>query len=270
MTRVLVNGFKGRMGTEVVRVVYSSTDLELVGGVDPVSTDSDVFIDGIAVAPAFTDLNEALAQTKPHIVVDFTLPSVVESNIRTCIAASVNVVVGTTGLSKDVLASIEQEIPPATTVFIAPNFTTGAVLMMAFSKIAARFFPDAEVIEFHHNRKVDAPSGTALATARAISEERAKATLPLSAPGKETELSGCEGARGALVEDVYVHAVRSNGFVASQEVIFGSPGQTLTIRHDSIDRSSYMPGVLLAIREVASGAHQGMVIGLENLMDIQA
>jgi 4-hydroxy-tetrahydrodipicolinate reductase len=162
-------------------------------------------------------------------------------------------------------------------LFYAPNFTLGAVLMMTFAEKAARYFPDAEVIEFHHNGKKDAPSGTAITTALAIARARGEAAATGlagyagtgaagGAPGKETELPGREGARGADVEGVPVHSVRSNGFFAHQEVIFGSSGETLTVRHDSIDRAAYMPGVLLAIREV--GKRHGLIVGLERLLDL--
>ena len=268
MIRVLVSGYLGRMGSEVVRLAVEQNDLTLVGGFDPRTTEEHVYFKGETIAPAFVDLASALDAVKPDVVVDFSVPKAVEENIRICIAAGVDAVIGTTGLKPEQLASIERDMPENVTVFIAPNFTTGAVLMMAFSKLAARFFEDAEVLEFHHKRKLDAPSGTALATARLIASARDKAGISMTAPGKETESDGCEGARGALVEDVSVHAIRSNGFVASQEVIFGSPGQTLTIRHDSIDRSSYMPGVLLAIRAVASRTRKGLIVGLENLMDL--
>ena len=160
----------------------------------------------------------------------------------------------------DELAAIA---PAGTCLFYAPNFTTGAVLMMQFAKAAAPFFPEAEVLEFHHCNKKDAPSGTAVRTAQIISE--ARDGRQSAAPGKETEIAGCGGARGALVEGVPVHSVRSMGYVASQEVVFGSMGQTLTIRHDSWDRTSYMPGVLLGIRSV--GDRQGLIVGLENFME---
>ena len=148
-------------------------------------------------------------------------------------------------------------------MFYAPNFTTGAVLMMEFAKAAAPYFPEAEVIEYHHCNKKDAPSGTAVRTAEIIAKARAPRVS--EAPGRETEITGAEGARGALVEGVPVHSVRSMGFVASQEVIFGSLGQTLTIRHDSWDRTSYMPGVLLGIRSV--GERDGLIVGLESFMN---
>ena len=164
--------------------------------------------------------------------------------------------------SKMKLEELAAMAPEGTCLFYAPNFTTGAVLMMQFAKAAAPYFPEAEVIEFHHARKKDAPSGTAVRTAQMIADARG---FESAAPGSETEISGCEGARGALVSGVPVHSVRSMGFVATQEVIFGSLGQTLTIKHDSWDRSSYMPGVLLGIRN--AGLQSGLIIGLENFMN---
>ena len=190
------------------------------------------------------------------------LPNAVEGNVRRALAAGIDCVVGTTGLSNETLESMAAEAPAGTCLFHAPNFTTGAVLMMQFAKAAAPFFPEAEVIEFHHARKKDAPSGTAVRTAQMISAARDGRVS--EAPGKETEIEGCDGARGALVDGVPVHSVRSMGFVATQEVIFGSMGQTLTIKHDSWDRTSYMPGVLLGIRSV--GELEGLIVGLENFM----
>ena len=198
-----------------------------------------------------------------EVLVDFTQPSGVEGNLHVALAAGIDCVVGTTGLANDKLEELAALAPEGTCLFYAPNFTTGAVLMMQFAKSAAPFFPEAEVLEFHHCNKKDAPSGTAVRTAQIISE--ARDGRQSAAPGKETEIAGCEGARGALVEGVPVHSVRSMGYVASQEVVFGSMGQTLTIRHDSWDRTSYMPGVLLGIRSV--GDRQGLIVGLENFME---
>jgi 4-hydroxy-tetrahydrodipicolinate reductase len=269
MITVLVNGFRGRMGVEVVRAVVGASDLRLVGGFDPAAPEGFVELDGITIAPAFSDLACALEQAKPDVMVDFTMPAVVEGNVRTALAAGVDCVVGTTGLSPQTLQDLATQAPAGTTLFHAPNFTLGAVLMMAFAQKAARYLPDVEVIEFHHNGKKDAPSGTALTTARAMARVRAETGIAAAAspaPGAETELAGCAGARGANVEGIPVHSVRSNGFVAHQEVIFGSAGETLTLRHDSIDRAAYMPGVLLAVRAV--GSRSGLIIGLDKLMDL--
>ena len=212
--------------------------------------------------PVFASVPEALAGADFDVLVDFTQPAVVEANLRAALPAGVDCVVGTTGLSNETLDELAAIAPAGTCLFYAPNFTTGAVLMMQFAKAAAPYFPEAEVLEFHHARKLDAPSGTAVRTAQIIAEARGHRAS--EAPGRETEIPGAEGARGALVDGVPVHSVSSMGYVASQEVVFGSLGQTLSIRHDSWDRASYMPGVLLGIRSV--GAEEGLIVGLENFM----
>lgn len=263
MIKVLVNGCNGNMGYRVVCAVNSQDDMQVVAGVDiSVKEGDQLKVDGSAIAPAYDDLAKAIEETSPDVMVDFTHPKAVEHNIEVALAHSIDCVVGTTGLSDDQLASLEKQIPEGKTLFVAPNFTTGAVLMMKFAQMAAKYFPDCEIIEFHHNHKADAPSGTAIRTANMVAEAR---DFECTSPGKETEVEGCEGARGTLVSGVPVHSVRSDGFVAHQEVILGSQGQTLTIRHDSLDRSSYMPGVLLAVRSV--GSRSGLIVGLENLME---
>lgn len=263
MIKVLVCGIEGKMGRETANAVHAAEDLELVCGVDIAAKRATFpFPDGSSVL-VYTDLAEAIDATEPDVMVDFTAPDAVESDIRIALANEVNCVVGTTGIGVDTLEELMKHAPEGTTLFQAPNFTTGAVLMMLFSKMASRFFPDAEVIEMHHDGKKDAPSGTSVMTAKMIAEAR---TEKSKAPGRETELKGMEGARGALVDGVPVHSVRTAGHVAHQEVIFGSAGQTLTIRHDSIDRAAYMPGVLLACREVVN--RSGLIVGLENLMDL--
>ena len=258
MIRVLVSGAAGRMGREVVRAVLAEDDLELVAAVDPAHA-GEALGEGADLEIA-GNLAATLAEVKPDVVVDFTHPSAVEANIRTTLAAGVDCVVGTTGLSEAALHALAAEIPDGTCLFVAPNFAIGAVLMMRFAADAARFMPHVEVIELHHDRKADAPSGTALRTASLIAD--ARASVPPT-PGRETEVA--EGARGALVHDVTVHSVRLPGLVAHQEVLFGGQGQTLSIRHDSIDRTSFMPGVVLAVRKV--GARSGLVVGLEHLME---
>ena len=209
------------------------------------------------------DLAQAIAEARPDVMVDFTHPSVVAANVRIALAAGVDCVIGTTGLSQETLEALSSGAPEDTCLFVAPNFAIGAVLMMRFAEQTARFMPAVEIIELHHDRKADAPSGTATRTAQLVSEARSSAP---ATPGRETELPGMEGARGALVEGIPVHSVRLPGLVAHQEVIFGGQGQTLTLRHDSIDRTSFMPGVVLAIRQV--GSRSGLVIGLERLLDI--
>ena len=261
MIKVLVSGAFGRMGKEICAAVDAAEDMELVGGADITAQQGAVA--GAAGKPVLPTLQDALQQLAPEVVIDFTAPASAEANVRAVLGAGVHCVLGTTGLSEEKLAEIyEQAATGGAHLFHAPNFTTGAVLMMLFSQQAAKYFPDAEVIELHHDGKKDAPSGTAVRTARMIAAAKREAS---SAPGKETELAGCEGARGASVQGVPVHSVRTAGYVAHQEVIFGSPGQTLTIRHDSIDRGSYMPGILMAVRAV--GSIDGVLVGLENIMD---
>lgn len=256
MIKVAVSGCAGRMGSAVVAAVTAADDMEVVCGIDPHASGESPF-------PVFANVADAVAGARFDVLVDFTQPNVIEGNLRQALPAGIDCVVGTTGLSNEVLEELAALAPEGTCLFYAPNFTTGAVLMMQFAKAAAPFFPEAEVIEMHHCNKKDAPSGTAVRTAQIISDTRGGRAS--EAPGRETEIEGAEGARGALVAGVPVHSVRSMGYVASQEVVFGSMGQTLTIRHDSWDRTSYMPGVLLGIRSV--GEREGLVVGLENFMD---
>jgi len=255
MIKVAVCGCAGKMGSTVVKTVQAQPDMQLVCGIDPYAP-SDIGF------PAYPSIAEALENEDFDVLVDFTAPSVVESTLRVALPAGVDCVVGTTGLTEDKLSELASLAPDGTCLFHAPNFTTGAVLMMQFSKMAAALFPEAEVLEFHHASKKDAPSGTAVRTASITCEARDGRVS--AAPGKETEIEGADGARGALVDGVPVHSIRSDGFVATQEVIFGSMGQTLTIKHDSWDRQSYMPGVMLAIRKVVD--RDGLIVGLENFL----
>ena len=248
------------MGRAVVDAVTAADDMTVSCGGDP-------HADGACGSfPVHASVPEALDAHEVDVMVDFTQPAAVAENVRCALARGVDCVVGTTGLAREALEELAAGAQGAAALFYAPNFTTGAVLMMQFAKAAAPFFPEAEVIEFHHCNKKDAPSGTAMQTARLIAEGRQGRAS--AAPGAETEVEGAQGARGALVDGVPVHAVRSMGYVASQEVVFGSTGQTLSIRHDSWDRESYMPGVLLGIRSV--GELTGLVVGLDSLMGAQA
>jgi len=257
MIRVLVSGAAGRMGREVVRAVLAEEDLLLVAAVDPAHAGEPLGEGSdLVLAP---DLAEAIAASAPQVMVDFTHPSAVEANIRVALAHGVHCVIGTTGLPAGSLETLAAGAPAGVCLFVAPNFAIGAVLMMRFAAEAAKFMPHVEIIELHHDRKADAPSGTALRTASLIAEARTE--VP-AAPGRETEVA--PGARGALVEDVTIHSVRLPGLVAHQEVLFGGQGQTLSIRHDSIDRTSFMPGVVLAVREVIG--RSGLIVGLEKLM----
>jgi 4-hydroxy-tetrahydrodipicolinate reductase len=261
MIRVLVTGAAGRVGHEVVRAVTGAEGMQVVSAVDVAHVD-EMLDDGAGgEIQVEGGLAGAIADHLPNVLVDFTHPSAVEGNLRTALAAGVDCVVGTTGLSPDVLEQLAETAPEGTCLFVAPNFAIGAVLMMDFAERAARFMPQVEIIELHHDKKADAPSGTALRTAALIDAVRPDAP---PTPGAETELPIAKGARGACVGAVRIHSVRLPGLVAHQEVIFGGQGQTLTIRHDSIDRTSFMPGVLLAIREV--GSREGLIVGLEYLL----
>jgi 4-hydroxy-tetrahydrodipicolinate reductase len=262
MIRVLVAGAGGKVGSEVVRAVSAADGMQVVACVDPGSAGTCIETGTGGALECLPGLAEAIAEFDPDVMVDFTHPSVVEGNLRIALPMGVDCVVGTTGLSEAKLAELASLAPEDTTLFFAPNFAIGAVLMMQFAAQAARYLPHVEITELHHDRKADAPSGTALRTAHLIAEARAE--IP-PAPGRETELPGMEGARGALVDGVTIHSVRLPGLVAHQEVLFGGQGQTLTIRHDSIDRTSFMPGVLLAVREV--GSRSGLIIGLENFLE---
>jgi len=254
VSRIGVFGAGGRMGREVCRTVTSALDLTLVAAVDPAQVGEDV--EGIAIAAEPHVLTEAGAD----VAIDFTHPSAVLANARWCLTHGVHVVIGTTGITPEGLDELRTLAEAGdANAFVAPNFALGAVLMMRFAESAARYFDAAEVIELHHDAKADAPSGTAIATARRIAAAR---TGDWTAPGGD---EAHPGARGADVEGVRVHGVRLPGLLAHQEVIFGGPGQTLTIRHDSTDRSSFMPGVLMAVRAVAS--RPGLTVGLDALLE---
>jgi 4-hydroxy-tetrahydrodipicolinate reductase len=245
--RVGVLGGRGRMGQQVCKAVDAAPDLELVAMVDA------------------GDWLFSLADADSQVLVDFTHPDVVMDNIRFAIDQGMHAVVGTTGFTDERLDTIRTWLAdsPATGVLIAPNFGIGAVLSMKFAQLAARYYDSAEVVEFHHPNKADAPSGTALRTAELIAAARHDAGL--DAPPDATTQAR-PGARGAEVGGVHVHALRIAGMVAHQEIVFGAEGETLTIRHDSLDRVSFMPGVLLAVRAVAS--RPGLTIGLEPLLDL--
>jgi 4-hydroxy-tetrahydrodipicolinate reductase len=265
---VLVSGYLGRMGATTVRTVAGQADMRLVGGYDPATSAATVTLDGRDIAPAFSDLSCALEVARPNVLVDFSLPQAVLPNLELAVAKGVDCVLGTTGVSREALAELTAAASfcPGTAVFVAPNFAVGAVLMNVACKLTAAYFEDVEIIEYHHNGKADAPSGTAIATAAAINAVRVGAGVNSRSPGAETELDGLHGARGAASGQVHIHSLRSDAFMASQQVIFGSSGQSLSIRHDTTSREAYMPGVLLAIRKV--GGLSGLVFGLEELMEI--
>jgi 4-hydroxy-tetrahydrodipicolinate reductase len=245
--RVGVLGARGRMGTEVCRAVEAADDLDLVAMVDE------------------GDWLFSLADADAQVVVDFTHPSTVADNIRFCVDQGIHCVVGTSGITPDMLGTIRGwlEPKPELGVMVVPNFGIGAVLSMRFAAQAARWFESVEVVELHHPNKADAPSGTATRTAQMIAEARAEAGL---GAGPDATTSDPDGARGAVVEGVHVHAVRMAGLVAHQEVLLGTEGETLTIRHDSLDRKSFMPGVLLAVRAIPE--RHGLTVGLESVLGL--
>jgi 4-hydroxy-tetrahydrodipicolinate reductase len=262
--RVLVAGAGGKMGREVVKALRQSADFELVGAVDPgwVGQDAGVLAGtGACGVIVGADLSVELQRTRPERVVDFTSPAVVMKNARTVLAAGIHLVIGTTGLTTAQLEELDQLARDREVgVIHAPNFALGAVLMMRFAREAARFFPGVELIEMHHDQKRDAPSGTALKTAEMVLETWQKNDVR----AEFTEEIRLAGARGGDFHGIHIHSVRLPGLVAHQEVLFGDAGQTLSIRHDSFDRASFMPGVLLALRRV--GAVRGLVYGLEHLL----
>ncbi|HEX4191129.1 MAG TPA: 4-hydroxy-tetrahydrodipicolinate reductase [Marmoricola sp.] len=245
--KVGVLGAQGKVGREVCAGVEAAADLELVAGLD--------------VGDALEDLLAAGADA----IVDFTHPDAVMGNLAFCIDHGIHAVVGTTGFDDERLSTLRAQLgsSPRSGVLIAPNFSIGAILMMRFSAQAARYFESVEIVELHHPDKADAPSGTAARTARLISQARRDAGLAVPPDATST---GLEGARGADVEDIHVHSLRIRGLVAHQEVVLGGPGETLTIRHDSMDRISFVPGVLLGLRRI--GAAPGLTVGLEAFLDL--
>ena len=247
---VAVSGAKGRMGREVVAAVEAEADLKLLAQID--------FGESMA---------DALFRTKPLALVDFSVPEAVLGNLETALAHGVVPIVGTTGLSPADIANVRDLCRTHKLgALIAPNFAIGAILMMRFAQEAAKYLPDAEIIEMHHEKKLDAPSGTAAKTAEMIAEGRAGAVPTQLPAGAFEKIPGSRGGKG--VGDVPIHSVRLPGFVASQMVIFGGAGQTLTLRHDSIDRKSFMPGVILALRHAPALAANGgeLIYGLEHLL----
>ena len=243
--RVGVLGARGRMGAEVVKAVNNSTDLELVAELD------------------LGDSLDQLITSGAQVVVDFTTPDSVMKNLEFLIQNDIHAVVGTTGFDSARIDSLSKELSkhPKVGVLIAPNFAIGAVLMMEFAEKAARYFESAEIVEMHHPAKVDAPSGTAARTAELMTQARKDSKMGAMPDATKQSL---EGARGSKVGDIPIHSVRAQGLVAHQEVLLGGVGETLTIRHDSLDRAGFMPGVLLGVRSVIN--HPGLTQGLDKFM----
>ncbi|WP_028476576.1 4-hydroxy-tetrahydrodipicolinate reductase [Nocardia sp. CNY236] len=245
--RVGVLGARGKVGQAICSAVTAADDLELVAAIDK------------------GDSLDQLTAAGAEVVVDFTHPDAVMKNLAFVVRNGMHAVVGTTGFDEARLAEVRDRLAehPRVGVLIAPNFAIGAVLSMRFAAQAARFFESVEIIELHHPNKADAPSGTAYRTAGVIAAARDEAGLERSPDATTTELAG---ARGAEVAGVRVHAVRAAGLVAHQEIVFGTQGETLTIRHDSIDRSSFAPGVLLGVRDIAK--RPGLTVGLDSFLDL--
>jgi len=261
--RVVVHGALGRMGREVLSALCRDGELEAVGAVDLKAVRERLPLpDGSGEIPLSPDLGQILSSSRPNVMVDFTVASATMPAVRLASSRGVNLVIGTTGLSAEDVAEIDGLCRQGDVgAVVAPNFSLGAVLMIHMAKLVARYFDYAEVIEMHHEGKVDAPSGTALATAKAMVEVRGK---PFNYPALAKE--SLAGTRGGQWEGVGIHSVRLPGLLAHQEVILGAPGQTLTIRHDSISRESFMPGVILAIKQVVGV--KGLVYGLEKLLGL--
>ena len=245
--KVGVLGALGQVGAQVVRTLEETDDLDLVA-----TLDADDELDALVTGGA-------------QVVVDFTHPDAVMDNLEFCIDHGIHAVVGTTGFDDERLDEVRAWLSraPTTGVLVAPNFSIGAVLMMRFAAEAAGYFESVEIVELHHPDKADAPSGTARRTASLVAEAREKAGV---GPIPDATTTSVDGARGAEVAGIGVHSVRVRGLVAHQEVILGGPGETLTIRHDSMDRVSFMPGVLLGIRTIAS--RTGLTVGLEELLNL--
>lgn len=254
MIKVMIAGYRGRMGSEAVKMVQSQKDFELVGLYDPFAESSD--FEGV---PVFKEKPTGLAA---EVWIDFTQPNVAYENTKFALENGMRPVVGTTGFSEAEIAEL-MELSRAKKLggLIAPNFALGAVLLMQFSKAAAKYFPNVEIIELHHDQKKDAPSGTAVKTAELMAENR-----PSHKQGAEDEAETIAGARGADFDGMRIHSVRLPGLVAHQEVLFGAAGEGLTLRHDSYDRVSFMSGVALGVREVVKV--EELQYGLEHFLDL--
>lgn len=260
--KVAVNGALGRMGREVVKAVCREPGMEVVGAIEVEVNDKFLPLpDGSGLVPFADDLEYILSKTKPDVVVDFTNAEVALMTARLVARSGVNLVIGTTGLAPDEIGEIEHLTESHQVgAVVAPNFALGAVLLMHLAKMVAPYFDSAEIIELHHNQKADSPSGTALATAKAMAAARGK---PFSLSDKQRKASD---SRGKRVEQINIHSVRLPGLMAHQEVILGGLGQTLSLRHDTISRECYMPGVILAIKKVVK--HPGLIYGLDHLLGL--
>ena len=261
---VVVHGALGKMGREVMAAVCRAPDMEVVGAVDIQAVHDCLDLpDTLRKVPLSSDLSSLLQDCHPQVLVDFTIAEASMSSARLAAKQGVNLVIGTSGLSADDIKEIDQLCQAKKVgAVVASNFALGAVVLLHLAKTAARFFDYAEIIELHYHEKADAPSGTALATARAMLQSRGK---PFVYPQTKSENLG--GSRGGQIDGVTLHSIRLPGLMARQEVIFGAAGQTLSLCHDAISRECYMPGVILAIREVVK--RQGLVYGLDTLLNLE-
>jgi 4-hydroxy-tetrahydrodipicolinate reductase len=261
--KVIVSGGLGKMGLETVKAVAAEEDLQLAGVVDirgkgeKISDLCDLKDTNLQVE---NDLDQVIEKTRPQVMIDFTNPQAVFNNTRTALKNKITCIVGTTGLNEVELRQLEKlAVDNQTGVAIIPNFAIGAVLMMKFAREAAQYFPDVEIIELHHDQKMDAPSGTAIKTAELINQSRGS-----RAPRNIREYEKIAGCRGGNLDQIRIHSIRLPGLIAHQEVIFGGTGQTLKIRHDSMDRAGFMPGVVMVVKKMMG--RQGLVYGMENLL----
>ncbi len=267
LIRVVMHGASGKMGQGITRAILREPKLKIVGAVEKKVTQrylplTEPLTGTSELVPFSSDLDSLLKSCSPNVLVDFTTAEASMAAARIAIRQKVSMVIGTTGISSENLREIEHLCQDNKVgAIVAPNFSLGAVLLMQLSKVAAKFFDYAEIIEMHHDKKIDAPSGTAVATARAMLEAHGK---PFTYPKTEEEI--VSSARGGQIDGIAIHSLRSPGFMAGQEVIFGSPGQTLSLRHESISRESYMSGIILAIKEVVK--RKGLVYGLDALLNL--
>jgi len=261
--RVIIHGALGKMGQEIINAVLHDPGLKIVGAAEQKVTQKYLPLTGTPdLVPFSSDLDYLIKSCRPDVLVDFTNAAASIGAARIAIKQKVSMVIGTTGLSEENITEIEQLCQAnEVAAVVAPNFSLGAVLLIQMASVAAKFFDYAEIIEMHHEKKIDAPSGTAVATAKAMLKARGK---PFIHP--ETEKEIVSSVRGGQIDGIAIHSLRSPGFIAGQEVIFGSKGQTLTLRHESISRESYMPGIILAIKEVTKC--KGLVYGLDTLLKL--
>jgi len=259
--RVMVNGASGKMGQTVIAALSQEPDMEIVGGVDISAPADSITLSGGRSVPLSKDLDGLLDAVKPDVVVDFSTAKAMPTLSRAVLNRGIRLVSGTTGLSQTDLAEIDTIAKQHKTgAIVAPNFAIGAIVMMHLARVAAKYFDYADIIEEHHQFKLDAPSGTALSTARAMASSRGK---PFVTPEQK---EGVQESRGQKLDGIAIHSVRLPGIVARQEVLLGGMGQTLSIKHDAISRDCYMPGVMLAVREVSK--HSGLVFGLDTLLGL--